>query len=425
MHSVLHFLKPGGCAAFIFPRSIFDGDNHDRFRLGEFTKVVPFSIKEIWDLKEVDDLFKLPSCVVFGTRSQENADSSDASISARFWNELGSGSDKAREGSIVLSRLGEKSAWQENKSVDLSITHQDHYTHAFREGADLMPRTSLFVERVDDNPSQALVAVQTSRTEVANKNNKKLKGLCFSGLVNVRYLFSTVTSNILLPFVILEDQLPTVLLPIEFQDGVPTVLSNLELIDRGDERTVQWFDTVDEQLRNAGEKKMIRARIDERGKLNQQRYADYRFLVHTGAGGSIPCAAIQEIDAYAEQPFIADQTTYVYGTNNEDEAYYLTGLLNTQVLANTIKPYQASGAFGSRHIHKLAVAVIPIYQPKNKDHQSIVRHAKQITVAAKSALTEKMCNQVRAVGSRRRALRHAISDELTVLDNIVQNILGG
>lgn len=424
LHSVLHFLKPDGCAAFILPRSIFDGDNHHHFRLGEFTRIAPFSIKEMWDLKEVDDLFKLPSCVLFGTQSPENAHNSDLPIPARFWNELDSDPDKAREGSIVLSSLGKKSAWQENKSVGQSITPQNHYTNAFREGADLMPRTSLFVERVNDNPSQKLVAVQTSKAEVTNQNNKKLKGKRFSGLVNARYLFSTVTSNILLPFVILEDQLPTVLLPIEFQNGVPTVLSNLELIDRGDERTAEWFDTIDEELCNEKEKKMIRERIDERGKLSQQRYTGYRFLVHTGAGGSIPCAAIQTIDAHAERPFIADQTTYVYGTNDEDEAYYLIGLLNTQIIANAIKPYQAHGAFGARHIHKLAVTMIPAYQPENEGHYSIVECTKQITVAAKSALTEKMCNQVSAVSSRRKALRRAISEELILLNNVVQNVLG-
>ena len=424
LHSVLHFLKPDGRAAFILPRSIFDGDNHHHFRLAKFTGVVPFSITEIWDLKEVDDLFKLPSCVLFGTQSEENANSADAPISARFWNELDNDPDKARESSIILSHLGKKSAWRENKSEGLSFTPQDYYTNAFREGADLMPRTALLVERVNDNPSQTLVAVQTSSIEVANPNNKKLKGRRFNGLVNTRYLFSTVTSNILLPFVILEDRLPTVLLPVEFQNGAPTVLSNLELIDRGDERTVEWFDTVDERLRNEDEKKMIRERIDKRGKLSQQRYADYRFLVHTGAGGSIPCAAIQGIDAHAKRPFIADQTTYVYGTNDEDEAYYLIGLLNAEVLANAIKAYQASGAFGPRHIHKLAVTMIPAYQPENGDHQSIVRYAKQITVAAKSALTEKMRNQLITVSSRRRSLRSVISKELALLNNAVQNVLG-
>lgn len=300
LHSVLHFLKPNGRAAFILPRSIFDGDNHHPFRLGQFATVVPFAITELWDLNEVDDLFKIPSCVLWGTKSTESNPSPQAPIPARFWMDLNRDLDTARSGSILLSRRGEKSAWLEDGSASVSLSSQNHYTPDFRQGADLMPRTALFVERVDDHPSHALVEVQTSATEVANRNNKKLKGKRFHGLVNRRYLFSTVTSNVLLPFVILEDQLPTVLLPVEFQNDAPTVLSNFELIDRGDDTTAEWFDAVDEELRKESERKMIRERIDERGKLNQQRYAGYRFLVHTGASGSYPCAAVQTIDAPSE-----------------------------------------------------------------------------------------------------------------------------
>ncbi|CAA9253261.1 MAG: hypothetical protein AVDCRST_MAG93-1852, partial [uncultured Chloroflexia bacterium] len=104
-----------------------------------------------------------------------------------------------------------------------------------------------------------------------------------------RYLFTTVTSNTLLPFVILEDQLPTVLLPIEFREDTIRILSNQQLLDRGDEAVAEWFDSIDHALDDEpkGEKK-IRQRIDERRKLTLQNFAGARFLVHHGAGGAIP-----------------------------------------------------------------------------------------------------------------------------------------
>jgi len=418
LHSVSQFLAEEGQAAFVLTRSVFDGDQHDEFRSLRFVDVVPFAITEIWDLHGVDNLFKIPSCVVFGTKDAARIAASETPIPARYWSELGDLSG-ASSGSIVLARLGQKTAWvRSDSTTPVAISH-GYYKRMFRQGADLMPRTALFVELCDDNPAQTVVGVRTSGIEVANPQAKVFRGRRFGGSVNQRYLFSTVTSNALLPFIVLEDHLPTVLLPIELQNDEIRILSRDELIDQGDVGTAEWFATVDEEI---GLKK-IRARIDVRGKLSQQRYAGAQFVVHYGAGGTHPCAGIQQVDPRSQRPFIADQTTYVFAPDDENEAYYLTGMLNAPLLARIINPFQAKGDFGARHVHKLPTEAVPEYNPADLAHQTVAQLSRQATAAARAALDDQVCDLACPIAQRRALLRERIEQEVEAVNEAVREVL--
>jgi hypothetical protein len=282
-----------------------------------------------------------------------------------------------------------------------------------------MPRTALFVELVNDNPAQTIVSIRTSRREVTNQQNKVLKERTFRGSINRRYLFTTVTSNQLLPFIVLEEA-PTVALPIEFnKEGRISILSSQELLDQGDRETDSWFKAIDRAL----DSKKIRDRIDERKKLTQQRRVNEgQFLVHYGAGGTHPCAGIQKIDSQT-QPFIADQTTYVGIIDDEDEAYYLIGMLNAPILGTMIKPFQDKGAFGARHVHKAPLDLVPPYDPTLSEHQRVVALSKSAVTAAHAALTHEMRDQARRLENRRALLRVALSGEINNLNEAAREVL--
>lgn len=415
LHSVAHFLADGGHAAFVMPRTLFDGDQHDPFRTFKFIKRVPLTITEIWDLVEVEHLFKIPSCVIFCNKLPP-ADIPQTSIPAHIWS---ADQRTVRAAKIALTSYGKKSAWQEEEAESYKVTGHGYYDRCFREGADLMPRTALFVELIGSNTAQRAVSVQTSEEERANRNGKLLKGRQFKGVVNRQYLFKTVTSNLLLPFVVLREQLPTVLLPVEFAGDEPEILSSDELVNRGDSTTAQWFKKVDKEL----EGQNIRQRIDVRNKLTQQRPWEARYLVHYGAGGSLSCAGIQVMEPADRKRFIADQTTYVCGTDDEDEAYYLIGMLNAPYLSKAIKAFQAKGAFGPRHLHKLPVNAIPQYNPADSAHRRVAELARSVEKSALDKLTPKMRDTTVPIAARRTLLRKAIKDELTTLDQAAEEVL--
>jgi hypothetical protein len=282
-----------------------------------------------------------------------------------------------------------------------------------------MPRTAVFVELLNPSQQQETISIQTSSIELANRLNKVLVGRRFRGLINKRFLFCTVTSSYLLPFVVLEDELPLVALPLEFRFGIPTIVSDEEFINAGQVETSAWFNQLDAEL----ETNRIRDRIDVRRKLTRQQYQTRAYLVHVGASGKIPCAGIQTNHCRAAYPFVADQTTYVYGTDSEDEALYLTGMLNSAVLASGISDFQARGLFGERHIHTLAVDAIPMFSSSDDMHLAMARIAKRIVQVAQLKLSVHMRDATAPLPHRRTEMRNAIELDLEGLESLAATIL--
>jgi hypothetical protein len=65
-------------------------------------------------------------------------------------------------------------------------------------------------------------------------------------------------------------------------------------------------------------------------------------------------------------------TLYLYQTNNEDEAHYLTAMFNSSVLNDLVKPMQTRGAYGPRDFHKKPLEFpIPRYDPSNPVHRRL------------------------------------------------------
>lgn len=404
LHNVKHFLKEEGKVAFILSRSVTDGDNHTPFRTFNFRDKVPFNITEFWDLKDVPELFNLPSCVIFG-RKQDLTGTIYDNIPSRFFTDS---PDNTIDGNIALCTLVDKNAWLKVDTAGYTVRGSEYYAPRFKQGADLMPRTALFVDLIADTPTNYVVHVRTAATEIENRNNKKLTGVVFENYVKRDYIFSTVTSNTLLPFGILENHLPKVILPVEIVENTPRILSSEELIDRGDDTVSDWFEDIDshDELR-----KSIYEMIDERGKLTQQSYLNYQYLVHCGAGGSKPCAAIQRGHLESPYHFIADQTTYVYGTDDEEEALYLIGIMNSNYVNEIIRPFQARGLFGERHIHKLVYKVIPPFDDENPLHQELVNISRLLESRSRHLINtnEQLHNFSMTIQRRRSLLRSLLN----------------
>ena len=68
-------------------------------------------------------------------------------------------------------------------------------------------------------------------------------------------------------------------------------------------------------------------------------------------------------------PFVVDYTAYWYASDNLDECYYLTMFLNGAFANEAMKPFQARGLFGPRHVCKNILEVpLARYKPDNSAH---------------------------------------------------------
>jgi hypothetical protein len=70
---------------------------------------------------------------------------------------------------------------------------------------------------------------------------------------------------------------------------------------------------------------------------------------------------------------IIGSENYYYNTDSEEEAYYLSGILNAPILSKNIKLIKSS-----RHIHKRPFLFpIPLYDESNSNHYEIARIARK------------------------------------------------
>ena len=404
LHNVKHFLKMNGKAAFILSRSIIDGDNHAPFREFSFSSKVSFKITDLWDLITCENLFKVPSCVLF-IEKNDNYNKINNLIPTRLYSES---LEIFKTVTYGLSSLLDKNAWLNIDDYSFEITANEYYKSKFKQGADLMPRLGLFIDILDDiNSNKNIYHIKTSEIEIANKLNKKLKDFRQEDFINKKYIFETVTSNVVLPFIILENKLPKLVLPVEEKNNKLHVISIETLIDYGEYSLVKWLENVNSHKDTT---KDISTTIDTRNKLTQQQLLNFNYIVHCGAGGSKPCAAVQRNHKESNFILIADQTTYSFGTNSEEEALYLTGILNSQYVSDIIKPFQARGMFGERHIHTLVYKLIPPFDEENLNHKKISQYTKSIEDLAFSIIEQnrKLQDLSRTIQMRRKQLLNEI-----------------
>ena len=102
---------------------------------------------------------------------------------------------------------------------------------------------------------------------------------------------------------------------------------------------------------------------------------------------------------------VIDQTIYYYITDTEDEAIFMTALLNSNSIEKVNAAYQAQGQFGKRHIHTLPAESIPAFDYDNQNHVKLVSITKSLMCSLnKITPTDKLDPNKGTVATRRKAI---------------------
>jgi hypothetical protein len=121
--------------------------------------------------------------------------------------------------------------------------------------------------------------------------------------------------------------------------------------------------------------------------------------------------------------FFVDVTTHCYDANSEYESHYLCAILNSKKLDNLIKPFQAKGDFGERHINKIPLSFpIPQYDSNILSHREL---AEDGIICHKKVKNIIQSLSIRSVGKIRSIIRKELASEFASIDNNVQAILSG
>jgi hypothetical protein len=354
------YLRSGGRIAFVLPLAALTRGQFDKFRKGSFSSA-RIAWDEAWTMNDdVQPLFPVPSCVVFGRR-RATAKAMPDTVRAY------SGELPMRDASEAQADAALTVRKNVPKPAEGRFTGGSTYRKSFRQGATLVPRMLCLVERrslgrLGEDPTAPYV--------VSRRNNQEKKP--WKSLAGVEH---RVEAEFLHPVLLGESILPyRVWRP--FEGVVPVtaqgaVLDSEAAANRGYSGLHGWM-TAAEGIWNAhttSEISLIQ-QFDYYGKLSAQ-FPIARLRVVYAASGTIPAACLLRGSAA-----VIEHAIYCAQASSESEGHYLAALLNSETARARVAAMQARGQWGARHFDKVMFNLpIPIFEPSERLHNELAAAA--------------------------------------------------
>jgi len=436
------FLKKQGTIYFVMPRSVFVSDQHFNFRDG--SSKPSMKLFQLYDLEDVEPLFKVPSCVVaakFGTPAKQV----DAKI---FEGKLQRKNAKLKEALAVLTstdkkfqcyRIGQRSFLEsvEFQKVLRAIekSKPSEYYKNFTQGATIVPRQLWFVEPVVHEKlgmDPSMPRLKTSQRAI-DRAKEQYADVRVEGEVESRFLFGVATGSELAPFC--STTLPVVVLPIEASEGKYHMLDVEESQRKGYSGLKEWLVTAEKTWKKKRGEKATKMSIYQRLNYshcltNQSSKKKYKVLYNASGTYLVSCIVRNQKEVVELENsrinitgVVADAKAYWFDTNNLDEALFITSMLNSPIVDSLIKPMQSHGLWGERDIHKKVLELpLPKFDSSNKSHIAMVELAKKAQVKAETLIPSLEKKYV-GIGKIRQLIKVELAEELLNIDKIMRELL--
>jgi hypothetical protein len=433
------YLTRSGDIGFVMPRGVFTADHHDAFRRGEFTGI-KLGIVSIEDLEHVQPLFNITSCVVFGRRGIKTTYPINGHvIKGKLYRknatlEEAMKSLKLTKTDFVVSAIGDRSFITAGAKPTIG-GGRSYYFDKFKQGATIVPRSLWFVDvkggpKLGFSPQMPYVSTTSRAMERAKKG---YAGVRLDGNVEKPFLYATLTGSEIVPF----GHLPflLVVLPAKPSRNKYVIIERPTAKGQGLEGLGEWLgkaEKVWKEKRGVKESKLtIYQRLNyARGLTDQDPSARFKVLYLTSGTNLASCIidSNKKIEIEADgsrvslQDFVAESTTYHSAAGSEEEANYLVSVLNSGIVNTKIKPMQAAGLFGERHIHKKVLEIaIPQYTPNDANHRRLAELGKHCSEKVEKILPP--LTHYKSIAKIRSEIRKKLSDELQEIDSIISKML--
>lgn len=363
------YLKDNGQWMFVMPGSLLNGFNHEPLRDEDYRKAdnpVGARVDTIWELPI--DTFKNKAIVLGGTKSEKK---NPEVINGRLYTFM----NHYEKCEYKLKKQGKRSCWANRDDNVVNLINEDAIKAS--QGADVFPRTALFhkyTQQVNGSWNIEIIEKTSDLYYLISESKKDIcKSLTANGFSD-EFMYDCLISKHLSPFFVANPA--KVLLPGYKDKGLWKAI-DLGKLATMNAATKYVFDEISEK--NDSELvTLFNDKIDIYNKLRNQNFSVGKWMVLSNASGSNPCAAYINMDKYNREKLIIDQTLYWYIADSEDEAIYITGLINSISMAKAIEDFQPEGAFGKRHIHTLPYKIMPQYDDTNDAHRNVVKVTKAL-----------------------------------------------
>lgn len=372
LHAIDRYLAAEAVVACVLPDTVLNGSHHEPFRSAKYLsarRTVAFDPQEIWKVER--QTFKNEAIVLFGRKAKPKA------TPAKFIGRQISRLSETQTELHVVSSNG-RTAWTTSPLIAVSVKMKTTSSVGplFRQGADVMPRGVIFhdAKRVGSSWNLGPILPGSPLYFLRSEGKVLAKFILNTNGVSDQVMFDVLLSKHLAPWELAAGS--KALLPFKWATGgwearTGSSIAALGVSTAGAIKNALTAnnETIDEFF----------ARVDtDRKKLTNQGWSGQDFLVFASAGGKLPCAAYVRGNQIPCSKTIIDQTLYWGRVSTEDEAIYITALINSPAVIDIIVAHQPRGAFGERHIHKLAFDRTPIYDPTSAQHIAVVSAAKEL-----------------------------------------------
>jgi methylase of polypeptide subunit release factors len=371
-HAVENYLAEDGLVGCILPDTVRNGAQHRPFRVqvGRYDGTTPRFRMALDSLWKVDaGVFKNRAVVAIAHKADP---SQFEQVSGKL---VRPGSSD--EITHYVASFGDRMVWSPNPPGD---GVPGGYPPGFAsQGADIMPRRLIMVSEQPRRGGRSTVSTpaQDGPDWYLLSDAKKHMGFSITPrTLPKRFVQRCLISKHVAPFVIAPSA--AVVLPIERTRGHSWRFSTpAEIASSPTAR--DHFENIVDESDFASLKGWIDA-LDYRSKLTKQALDPDSWLVVYGAGGGIPAAAYAQVRTFGDVPPVIDQTLYWILTEDEDEAVFLTGLINSESLLERIADFIPEGDFGDRHLHTLPSKAVPQYDAADDTHARVVSAARPLII---------------------------------------------
>lgn len=416
VHCTHEFLKEGGKIAFVMPKTvILPAKQHAGFQTNGLSRIHDFSKVTVTGLKN-QHFFNVKSCVAVGDGA-----SICESIPMTVWEGV------LPRKNLTLSQSRHLLHKESSHHDFLGRTHSKspYFSRAF-QGATLNPHTLWFVEpdaNVSLNVTRPVLKTSDDAYKLCKEKKWKIK---LKGAAEKDFLFATVLSDDILPFFV--RSLRLVLLPVLVREDRYAMVTSGEILEEGFDAASDWVRRAERIFaKNSKDEDMsAQTRLNYQRLLALQNPTAPFVVLYNKSGtnvsaGYIASADCKEVDGLEIRGFVAESVTYRIYTDTENEALYLTGVLNSTVVNKAIKPYQTEGVYhGKRDIHRRPFEVCPIpeFDPENDTHKEIVK----LSRSAKKIVEKWGPEMEGGLATVREKTRDLVDDQLRKIDALVDSL---
>jgi len=352
-------LKERGKIFFVITKGVISGSHASRFRNFEGLSNI-----RIWTFdKQIENIFKIDFICLYGQKSRKKVQYSKNDVRSYYFIlknvtenieyfkniELKLARKELKAGKLFTKKLVSKYSIE-----NLLPIKESYYKSLFHKGADLNPRNLIFVSF--KNWKDSLVQINPDNRIFKRAKSPWNKKEFANEIIEKKYVFKVVKCTELVKFYIYNYY--NVFLPLSKID-LSFDYCNL------DEYTKHFYDKINniykKYKKETTKHKSLMENLNRWSKLVNQRQLSKIKVVYNNSGSILQSAVIQG-------NFLITGDLSFYDTENLEEAFYLSAILNSNLLTKQVQIMKSS-----RHIFKLPLDIyIKKFDINNNNHMELV-----------------------------------------------------